>query len=322
MHLARLRIAGFKSFVEPTELRIEPGLTGIVGPNGCGKSNLVDALRWAMGESAARRIRGDEMDDVIFAGAGARPPGNLVEVSLALVGAPEGVDGDGGAEGEAEGEIEIARRMERGGGSVFRVNGRETRARDVQLRFADATSGARSSALVSQGEIGALIGARPTERRRLIEEAAGIAGLHGRRREAELRLRAAETNLERLDDVIAAEGAHLADIRRQARQAARYRTLGQRLRRAEAALHCHRWAEAEAAAGKAESALARAALAVDENRSGAEEAAAAQSRAAGAIPALRSAEAEAAATARRIETERREVSGELRRLAEDRKSVV
>ena len=319
MHLARLRIAGFKSFVEPTELRIEPGLTGIVGPNGCGKSNLVDALRWAMGESAARRIRGDEMDDVIFAGAGGRPPGNLAEVSLALVGAPQGAGdraGDGGTGEETESEIEIVRRMERGGGSVFRIDGRETRARDVQSMFADATGGARSSALVSQGEIGALIGARPTERRRLIEEAAGIAGLHGRRREAELRLRAAETNLERLDDVIAAEDAHLAETRRQARQAARYRTLGQRLRHAEAALYCHRWAEAEAAAGEAATALARATLAVDESGGGAEDAAAAQSRAAAAVPALRGAEAEAAAAARRLETERREVNEELRRLAD------
>ena len=305
MHLARLRLAGFKSFVDPTELRIDAGLTGIVGPNGCGKSNLVDALRWAMGENAARRIRGDEMDDVIFAGSNGRPPSDVAEVCLALVGAGDGED-----------ETEVARRIERGGGSTFRVNGRETRARDVQTMFADATSGARSSALVSQGEIGAIVGAKPVDRRHLLEEAAGIAGLHGRRREAELRLRAAEANLERLDDIIAAEDAHLTAVRGQARQAARYRTLGQRLRRAEAALSCRRWAEAAAAASDAAATLAIAARAVDGHARDAAAAETARRGAAAAVPGLRDSESETAEAARRLETARREVSEELRRLAD------
>ena len=191
MQFNRIRLSGFKSFVEPTELFIEPGLTGIVGPNGCGKSNLVEALRWAMGETSAKRIRGAGMDDVIFAGSGTRPARNLAEVSILVDNrqrtAPSAYNDDT--------EIEVIRRIERDSGSQFTVNGRDARARDVQRLFADAASGAHSTALVSQGEIGALIKAKPEDRRLLLEEAAGITGLHSRRHEAELRLRAAETNL-------------------------------------------------------------------------------------------------------------------------------
>src|SRR5438445_3583231 len=242
MQLERLRLAGFKSFVEPAELAIEPGLTGIVGPNGCGKSNLVEALRWAMGETSARRLRGGEMDDVIFAGSAERPARNLAEVALTLDNSAR----DAPLLFNDHQEIEVVRRIERGGGSVYRVNGREVRARDVQLLFSDAASGAHSGAMVSQGRIGALIDAKPAERRLLLEEAAGTAGLHARRRETELKLDAAEENLARLDDVIATIEVQFETLRKQARQAQRYRRLAEQIRRTEALLFRARWLAAEA----------------------------------------------------------------------------
>src|SRR5437868_7940157 len=245
MHVERLRLAGFKSFVEPSELAIEPGLTGIVGPNGCGKSNLVEALRWVMGEGSAKRLRGGEMDDVIFAGSATRPARNLAEVTLTL-------DNSGRNAPFAYNEsttVEVARRISRGGGSSYRINGREVRARDVQLLFADAATGPHSGALVSQGRIGALIAAKPEERRLLLDEAAGTAGLHARRHEAELKLRAAESNLARLNDVIATLAAQIETLRKQARQAQRYRRLGEQIRQLEARLLAVQW---RAAATEAE----------------------------------------------------------------------
>src|SRR5438034_1571049 len=217
MQVERLRLTGFKSFVEPTELAIEPGLTGIVGPNGCGKSNLVEALRWVKGESSAKRLRGGEMDDVIFAGSTGRPARNIAEVALMLDNSARDAPF---ALNDRE-EIEVVRRIERGGGSVYRVNGREVRARDVQLLFADAASGAHSGAMVSQGRVGAVIDAKPAERRLLLEEAAGTTGLHARRHETELRLKAADDNLSRLDDVIATIETHLRILKQQARPAQR-----------------------------------------------------------------------------------------------------
>ncbi len=232
MHVTKLSLSGFKSFVEPTELLIEPGLTGIVGPNGCGKSNLVEALQWVMGESSARRLRGGEMDDVIFGGTAARPARNVASVALALDN-PEMMTV---AELEAAEEVEVERRIERGKGSVYRVNGREQRARDVQILFADAASGAQSSALIGQGRIGWLINAKPSERRALLEEAAGIGGLHARRHEAELRLAGAETNLTRLADIAQNLDVQLDRLKKQARQAERYRKLTEQIRLSEALL--------------------------------------------------------------------------------------
>ncbi|MBM3561154.1 MAG: hypothetical protein FJX53_15040, partial [Alphaproteobacteria bacterium] len=240
MHFTRLRLTGFKSFVDNTELDIRPGLTGIVGPNGCGKSNLVEALRWVMGETSARQMRGGEMDDVIFGGTSDRPARNIAEVTLGL----DNADRTAPAEWNGETEIEIARRIEREHGSAYRVNGREVRARDVQLLFADQATGARSTALVSQGRVAALIAAKPADRRLLLEEAAGITGLHSRRHEAELRLRAAETNLARVDDVLATLDVQLQGLQRQARQARRYRKLSELLRSAEAVVLHHRWTAA------------------------------------------------------------------------------
>lgn len=243
MQFSKLRLSGFKSFVETTELVIEPGLTGIVGPNGCGKSNLIDALRWAMGEHSARQLRGAEMDDVIFAGTQNRPPRNIAEVGIVL----ENDKRTAPAQFNDQDEIEIIRRIERGSGTAYRVNGGETRQRDVQTLFADAATGARSTAIVSQGQIGALIAAKPTERRAILEEAAGITGLYSRRHEAELRLKAAEANLARLEDVINTLEAQLQALKRQARQASRYRNLSDHIRRAEAQVLHHRYTSASAA---------------------------------------------------------------------------
>src|SRR5208282_4734461 len=237
MQVDRLRLVGFKSFVELTELAIEPGLTGIVGPNGCGKSNLVEALRWVMGETSAKRLRGGEMDDVIFAGSAGRPARNIAEVVLAIDNSAR----DAPFAFNDREEIEIVRRIERGVGSLWQINGREARARDVQLLFADAGSGGPSGAVVSQGRVGALIEAKPAERRFLLDEAAGTAGLHARRHETELKLAAAEDNLGRLDDVVASLAARLGALQKQARQAQRYRRLSEQIRRHEALLFYARW---------------------------------------------------------------------------------
>ena len=237
MQIKRLRLSGFKSFVEPADLRIEPGLTGVVGPNGCGKSNLLEALRWAMGENSPKSMRGAGMEDVIFAGTGTRPQRDFAEVSILA-------DGIGEDPGD---ETEIVRRIERGAGSAYRINGRDVRAKDVALLFADAATGAHSPALVSQGRISAVIAAKPGERRQMLEEAAGIAGLHVRRRDAEARLRATEANLARLDDVIADQDNRAAALKRQARQAEKYRRLSEEIRTAEGRMIYARWRDAAAA---------------------------------------------------------------------------
>jgi chromosome segregation protein len=286
---SRLRIAGFKSFAEPAILEIRPGLTGIIGPNGCGKSNVVEALRWAMGESSARSLRGGEMDDVIFAGTASRPSRNIAEVTLAV----EDAIGAAPPPFHEQPELEITRRIERGGGSEYRVNGREARARDVQTLFADLASGARSSAMVSQGRVGALVTARPEERRALLEEAAGITGLHARRHEAELKLAAAEANLGRAEDLRGQMEGQLDSLRRQARQAGRYRTLSASIRAAEAEFLALQRARAEAGRDAAAQALHAARQAVAQATADATGAGARAAEAAAALPALRAAEAEA-----------------------------
>ena len=243
MRIRRLKLSGFKSFVEPTELRVEPGLTGVVGPNGCGKSNLLEALRWAMGEGSPKSLRGGGMDDVIFAGTATRPPRDFAEVSILLEREP---GEDGGA-----GDSEVTRRIERGAGSAYRIDGRDVRAKDVALLFADAATGAHSPALVSQGRIGAVISAKPVERRMMLEEAAGISGLHARRKDAEQKLRATEANLQRLDELLTEQEARASALRRQARAAERYRALTDKIRLAEGKLIYARWSEADRAAQEA-----------------------------------------------------------------------
>lgn len=247
----RLRIAGFKSFADPTTVDILPGLTGIVGPNGCGKSNVVEALRWVMGETNARTLRGGEMDDLIFAGTTARAARNMAEVTLTLEGAAEVAP----PPFQGQDELQVCRRAERGGGSNYRINSRTTRGRDVQTLFADLASGARSSAMVSQGRVSALVNARPEERRTILEEAAGITGLHGRRHEAELKLRATEANLARAEDLRLQLEARLGDLQEQAEQAGHYRELSQGLREAETALLALLHARAHNGVAESEAAL-------------------------------------------------------------------
>ena len=247
MRLKKLRLAGFKSFVEPAELRIEPGLTGVVGPNGCGKSNLLEAIRWVMGENSPKSMRGGGMEDVIFAGTATRPPRQFAEVSLLA----EAEEGTAGPVGIDEGEIEIVRRIERGAGSAYRANGRDVRAKDVALLFADAATGAHSPALVSQGRIAAVIAAKPAERRMMLEEAAGIAGLHARRKDAEQKLRGAETNLQRVDVMLSDMDARATALRRQAKSAQRYKALSADILQAEARLIHVRWRDARRAADAA-----------------------------------------------------------------------
>ncbi len=296
MQFAKLRLSGFKSFVEPTELLIEPGITGVVGPNGCGKSNLVEALRWVMGENSAKRMRGTEMDDVIFGGTSDRPARNLAEVSVHL----DNGDRTAPAMFNEHEELEVSRRIERGCGSDYRVNGKAVRARDLQLLFQDNSSGAHSSALVSQGRIGSIINAKPADRRSLLEAAAGITGLHSRRHEAELRLKAAENNLVRLEDVIAAMEGQLAGLKKQARQAARYRSLSDRIRRAEATLLHIRWLAAQADEQSARDGFAEADDGVRAAMVAVTRATAGQAGAAEAVPPLRQGEAAAAAALQRL----------------------
>ncbi len=311
MQFAKLRLSGFKSFVDPTELIIDSGMTGIVGPNGCGKSNLVEALRWAMGENSAKRMRGGEMDDVIFGGTGARPARNLAEVTLAL----ENPNLDAPKPYDEIPELEIVRRIERGMGSDYRINGREVRARDVQLLFADAATGAHSAALVSQGRVGAIINAKPSERRILLEEASGISGLHSRRHEAELRLKAAENNLTRLDDVLRGLSEQLDGLKKQARQANRYRRLSEHIRRAEAVVLHLRWQRAVAEFEAAAARFRTAELEVADRTQASLAAGRERDAAAGELPALRQTEAAAGAELQRLVLARQQLEEEDRRVA-------
>ena len=300
VQFSKLKLSGFKSFVDATELYIDPGMTGIVGPNGCGKSNLVEALRWVMGENSPKRMRGGGMEDVIFNGSANRPSRNVAEVLLSL----DNADRKAPAHFNAGDEIEVGRRIERGEGSAYRVNGKEVRARDVQLLFADSATGAHSTALVSQGRIGALINAKPMERRALLEEAAGITGLHSRRHEAELRLKAAETNLERLDDIVATLESQLQGLKKQARQANRYRNLARHIRRHEALLLHLQGLRAQRAKEAAEAQLAEAERAVGALMETTAAAANRQAEAAEGLPELRRIEAAAAAALQRLLAER------------------
>ena len=317
MQFNRIRITGFKSFVEPTELIIDEGLTGIVGPNGCGKSNLVEALRWAMGETSAKQMRGGEMDDMIFAGTADRPARNLAEVILSM----DNSDRRAPAQFNDTDELDIVRRIERGNGSNYKVNGLDTRARDVQTLFADASTGARSTAMVSQGRIGAIINAKPTQRRGLLEEAAGITGLHARRHEAELRLRAAESNLERLEDIVGALEEQHRLLKRQARQATRYRNLSDHIKRHEAILLHLRWTAAQSERAAASEQFNAIEGQVAELTQAVAAATTAQADASTVLPALRQKEAEAAAALQRLMVARDALDAEERRIESLREEI-
>ncbi len=311
MQFSKLRLTGFKSFVDPTELDIQPGLTGVVGPNGCGKSNLVEALKWVMGETSAKQMRGSEMDDVIFSGTRNRPARNIAEVGLAL----DNSDRAAPSQFNDNDELDVTRKIEREKGSTYRVNAKEVRARDVHLLFADAASGARSTALVSQGQIGEVVSAKPAQRRKLLEEAAGISGLHSRRHEAELRLRGAETNLERLDDIMVTLEAQMLSLRKQVRQATRYRNLNDHIRKAEAILFLIRWTAASLEMEHSSELLETAEAAVTATTSITSAASVAQAEAASYLPELREKEAAAAAALQRLTLAKESLEEEEARLA-------
>ena len=300
MRFTRLRLNGFKSFVDPTELVIADGLTGVVGPNGCGKSNLLEALRWVMGENRPTAMRGGEMEDVIFAGAATRGARHFAEVSLSIDNADR-LAPSGFNESDL---LEISRRITRDAGSAYRANGKEVRAKDVQMLFLDASTGAHSPALVRQGQISELINAKPRSRRRVLEEAAGISGLYQRRHEAELRLSATETNLTRVDDVLEQLAQQLATLARQARQAARYREIGTDLRRTEGMLLFRRWHEADTARQLAQSQLTEAVRLASMAETAARKASADRQAAEDRLPPLREEEAIAGAILQRLMVQR------------------
>nr|WP_252737465.1 chromosome segregation protein SMC [Citreicella sp. C3M06] len=312
VQFSRLRLSGFKSFVDPTELVIADGLTGVVGPNGCGKSNLLEALRWVMGETRAKAMRGSGMEDVIFAGASTRPARNFAEVCLTIDNsdrlAPAGFNDTD--------QLDIVRRITRDVGSAYKANGKETRARDVQMLFADASTGSTSPALVRQGQIAELINAKPRNRRRILEEAAGISGLYQRRHEAELKLSSAEANLLRVDDVVEQLAGQLGQLARQARQAARYRAIGEELRRAEGLLLFRRWKEADDARLAAETEYRSHVTGAAQAEGAARAAAKLRAEREEKLPSLREEEAIAAAILQRLTVQRDTLSDQERRAAE------
>jgi chromosome segregation protein len=310
MQFTQLTLHGFKSFVEKTVLEIPEGMTGIVGPNGCGKSNLVEALRWVMGENSAKRMRGADMDDVIFGGTATRPSRNLAEVGLTL----DNTNRSATAEFNNEEELCITRQIERGEGSEYRVNGRPVRQRDVHLLFADQATGAHSTSLVGQGQIDALIRSKPQDRRQILEEASGTAGLHARRHEAELKLKGAEQNLTRVDDVLQAYDAQLRSLKQQVRQASRYRNLAEHIRRTEAALLHLRWLEGEQNAEATRHALQRAEQRVNELLAIVTQGNTQRTEIAAELPGLRQSEAAAASIVQKLTLTREQIDAEMRRL--------
>jgi chromosome segregation protein len=310
MKFNKLRLTGFKSFVEPTELHIQPGLTGIVGPNGCGKSNLLEALRWVMGENSYKSMRGSGMEDVIFAGTSQRPSRNMAEVMVYMgnddrTAPPQFNDNE---------HLEISRSIVRDAGSTYRVNSKEVRAKDVQLLFADASTGSRSPSLVKQGQIAEIINAKPQARRLILEEAAGITGLHTRRHDAELKLKAAETNLSRIDDVTAQLESQLNSLKRQARQAQKYKIVSAEIRKLEAAGLFVAWRDATADATRDATALDEATRVLAEHTRSASEKLRGRDELGDTLPGLREQETIRAAVLQRLTLERASLDEEEKRL--------
>ena len=318
MKITRLRLLGFKSFVEPTELVIEKGLTGVVGPNGCGKSNLLEALRWVMGETSYKSMRASAMEDVIFAGTNARPARNMAEVTISIDNAARTAP----AELNDADVLEVTRRIERDAGSAYRVNGGEVRQRDIKLLFEDAATGARSPALVRQGQIAEIVNAKPEQRRRILEDAAGVAGLHSRRHEAELRLKAAEGNLARVNDVLGQLGGQIEALKRQARQAKRYRELSSEIRKCEALLLHLSWTGAQGEVVATEAALweslSTLAAATEKETAGVLD----EAQRAEAMGPLREEEARRGAALARIRIEQETFEKEARRLADRQRELM
>ena len=233
MEFRKIQLNGFKSFADKTDFLIEKGLTGIVGPNGCGKSNIVESIRWVMGETSAKSMRGSGMEDVIFSGTSNKTSKNLAEVSVVI----KNQNNEGPIQFRELDEVNVRRKIEKDKGSKFYINGKEVRARDAQMLFADMSTGAHSPSMISQGRIGALVTAKPTDRRAILEEAAGISGLHVRRHEAELRLGAAENNLKRADELRRQQEKQLANLQKQAEEATKYKNITDEIKKIEAGLY-------------------------------------------------------------------------------------
>ena len=233
MKFKQLDITGFKSFCEKTTFLIEEGLTGIVGPNGCGKSNIVESLRWCMGENSAKSMRGSGMEDIIFSGTSNRASKNISEVRLLL----DNQNKEGPVQFKEFDEVSVKRKIEKDKGSKYYINDKEVRARDVQTLFADLSTGAHSPSLISQGRIGQLVTSKPIERKSILEEAAGISGIHARRQEAETRLNAAENNLKRADELKKQQQKQLDNLKKQAEEASRYKEISREIKKVEAGLY-------------------------------------------------------------------------------------
>ena len=312
MKFKKIKVTGFKSFVDPTEIVIEEGLTGIVGPNGCGKSNVVESLRWCMGETSPKSMRGSGMEDVIFSGTSDRPARNNAEVTISL----DNKDRSAPSEFNEEEEIQVKRKIEKDRGSEYRINGKEVRARDVQRLFADLSTGAHSPSLISQGRVGALINAKPIDRRAVLEEAAGISGLHSRRHEAELKLKAAETNLQRLKDIMKQLNSQITNLKKQAQQAETYKSISSEINRLEGIVMYLKWFNLKESYEKSNHNLQLSESQIQKYTLDVTQATTKQAQANEKIKPLREKEIEAAAKLNRINLERESLDHEEERIKE------
>ena len=317
MKFKKIKVTGFKSFVDPTEIIIEEGLTGIVGPNGCGKSNVVESLRWCMGETSPKSMRGSGMEDVIFSGTSDRPARNNAEVTISL----DNKARTAPSEFNEEEEIQIKRKIEKDRGSEYRINGKEVRARDVQRLFADLSTGAHSPSLISQGRVGALINAKPIDRRAVLEEAAGISGLHSRRHEAELKLKAAETNLQRLKDIMRQLTSQISNLKKQAQQAETYKTISSEINRLEGVVMYLKWYNLKESFEKSNENLQSSESQIQKYTLEVTQATTNQAKANEKIKPLREKEIEAAAKLNRINLERESLDHEEERIKEAKNNL-
>ena len=317
MKFKKIKILGFKSFVDPTEFVIESGLTGIVGPNGCGKSNVVESLRWCMGETSAKSMRGSGMEDVIFSGTADRPARNNAEVTIFL----DNEERKAPSEFNDQTEIQIKRKIEVEKGSDYKINGRDVRARDVQRLFADLSTGAHSPSLISQGRVGALINAKPIDRRSVLEEAAGISGLHSRRHEAELKLKGAETNLQRVKDLMKQLTNQINSLKKQAEQAETYRSISSEINKLEGIVLFLKWSTLKDSFEKSDENLKDSETQIQKYTLQVTQATSEQLRANEKIKPLREKEIEAAAKLNRINIERDTLDQEEERIKDEKRNL-
>ena len=317
MNFKKIKILGFKSFVDQTDIVIEEGLTGIVGPNGCGKSNVVESLRWCMGETSPKSMRSSGMEDVIFSGTSDRPARNNAEVTIFL----DNKDRNAPAEFNNDEEIQIRRKIEVEKGSEYRINGKEVRARDVQRLFADLSTGAHSPSLISQGRVGALINAKPIDRRAVLEEAAGISGLHSRRHEAELKLKGAENNLQRLKDIMRQLNTQINNLQKQAKQAEAYKSISEEITRLEGIVTYLKWYNLKDSFEKSNTDLKSSEQLIQKYTLEVTQATNDQAKANEKIQPLREKEIEAAAKLNRINLERESLDKEEERIKELKTSL-